>query len=349
MWQVHGQDHILRQLEPSLRQDRQAHAYLLVGPPHVGKMTLALNLAQAVNCLNTKGIPCGDCEQCARTARRNHADVRIVGVASADEAGNAESGNGTRTRRSTVIGIDDIKEILHQVNLKPYQGACSVVIIDGAESMSEEAANALLKTLEEPPPQVLLLLLTTNEEALLTTVRSRCRRLSLMSMAKNRMAELLINEYEVEPKKAEQLCLLSRGCLGWAISAAADPDILAQREADIAQLKETCESGLSGRFNYANEVAGLFSKDRPAARESLFLWLRWWRDLLLIKEGAQDFVHNSDRLGDLNHQAGRLTTFQIVEFIKHILATLVSLDRNASARLALEVLMLNLPTELVEL
>ena len=76
----------------------------------------------------------------------------------------------------TVIGISDINDVLRQVNLKPFEGTWTVVIVDSAESMSEEAANALLKTLEEPPPQVLLPLLTSNEEAILATIKSRCQR-----------------------------------------------------------------------------------------------------------------------------------------------------------------------------
>ena len=75
MWQVYGQDHILKQLEPSLKQERLAHAYLLVGPPHVGKMTLALNLAQSVNCLQGVGVPCGECSQCVHIAQGRHSDV----------------------------------------------------------------------------------------------------------------------------------------------------------------------------------------------------------------------------------------------------------------------------------
>ena len=109
MWQIYGQDHLLRQIEPSLAQGRLGHAYLLTGPPHVGKMTLALNLAQAVNCLQGPGIPCGSCTQCNRIANHLHADVRVVGV--------PENGEESRSSR-TVIGIDDIKEVLRSVNLK---------------------------------------------------------------------------------------------------------------------------------------------------------------------------------------------------------------------------------------
>jgi DNA polymerase-3 subunit delta' len=333
MWQIHGQDHILKQIEPSLKQGRLAHAYLLVGPPHVGKMTLALSLAQSVNCLQGRDVPCGDCAQCRRIAQGNHADVRVVGIVQRDE--------NSPTR--TVIGIGDVKEALHQVNLKPYEGACTVIIFDGAEFMSEEAANALLKVLEEPPPQVLILLLTSNEEALLSTIKSRCRRLGLLPVAKDQIVESLQVEHGVAPELAERLARLSRGCLGWAINAARDPQILEQREADLARIGEICQSTLEERFSYAAELAARFYRDRDSTREILYLWLGWWRDLILIKEGAEQYVRNQDHLNQLRLQATRLTTSQIVGFIKLLQGTLEALDSNANARLALEVLMLNLP------
>jgi len=333
MWQLYGQDHVLRQLEASLKQGRLAHAYLLVGPPHVGKMTLALNLAQGVDCASGPGVPCGGCSQCTRIATGHHADVRVVGVIP------SPAGEPTRT----VIGIDDIKEVLHRTSLKPFEGACGVIIFDGAEAMSEEAANALLKTLEEPPPQVVLLLLTADEEALLPTIRSRCLRLQLRPMAKQQMAERLVAEHGADPPEAERLARLARGCLGWAISARSNPDVLAEREAELARMQEAWESRLEGRFSYASQLASLFFRDRESARQLLFLWLRWWRDLLLIKEGAEEYVHNSDRLAPLRLQATGLSTEQVLGFLKRLLQTLDALDRNANPRLALEVLMLDLP------
>ena len=333
MWQVYGQDHLLRQLEPSLRQGRLAHAYLLVGPPRVGKMTLARQLAQSVNCLEGPGVPCGECVQCRRIAQGIHADVRTVAVGAGQENG------PTRT----VIGIDDVKNALHHLNLKSYEGACSVLIFDGAHLLSEEAANALLKTLEEPPPQVLILLLTTDEDALLSTLKSRCRRLGLMPVSKSQIVERLVSERQADPETAERLGRLSRGCMGWALTAWEDPQVLDQLEADLARLQEVCQSGLDTRFGYAAELAGQFSRARDPVRELLYLWLRWWRDLLLVKESAEEYIQNQDHLTQLRLQASRLSTVQVVNTVKSLQQTLEALDHNANPRLALEVLMLNLP------
>ncbi len=338
MWWVYGQDRLLAQLETSLEQGRPAHGYMLVGPPHVGKTTLALNMAQAVNCVHGPGIPCGSCLQCTRIAGSNHADVRIVSVNRGD-ASNPER---------TMIGIDDVKDVLRQVSLKPFEGAYNVVIFESADSMSEQAANALLKTLEEPPPQVLILLLTASEEALLPTIRSRCRPLQLLPMPKDAMVDKLINEHGATPDEADNLSRLSRGCLGWAINAlAGGGELLTRREDQLDRLNEVCQSGLETRFGLAGELANLYYRDRDAGKEWLFIWLRWWRDLLLIKEGAEQFIQNSGRTSELRLQASLLSTGQVVDFIKSILRTVEALDRNARPRLALEVLMLALPTAAV--
>ena len=304
MWRIRGQDHILRQIEPSLRLGQPAHAYLLVGPPHVGKMTLALDIAKAVNCSDPAPAPCGECLQCTRIAQGQHTDVRVVGI--------GQSADDGPTR--TVIGISDIKEILRQVSLKPYEGTFTVI-----------------------------LLLTTNEDALLNTIRSRCRRLNLLPSPKYQIEHQLESQYGNSPETSERLARLSRGCLGWAITAGESPQVLADHEAKLDQLMEICQGGLDRRFAYAGEIATIFSRDREAARQVLYLWLRWWRDLLLIKEGAEDYLQNSHRIDDLRLTATGLSTVDTVNFIKSLLETLEALDSNASPRLALEVLMIKLP------
>lgn len=340
MWQIYGQERLLRQLEPSLAQDRLSHACLLVGPPHVGKMTLALNLAQAVNCLQGPGAPCGSCSQCSRIADHLHSDVRVVSVPS--------DRRGESSGRPTVIGIDDIRDVLHTVSLNPFEGAKIVIIINGGELMSPEAANALLKTLEEPPPNVMFLVLTSDEEAVLPTIRSRCQVFSLLPLSKASMMEQLATNHRVTPEDAERLYRFSKGCLGWAIRALDDFQVLEQRQADLERLQETLGASLQIRFAYANEIATLHGSDRESARDLLTMWLRWWRDLLLIKEGAQEYLHNIDQTDAIRTQAAELSTPQIMDFIRRLTKTMAALDDNANARLALEVLMINLPLRVPE-
>ena len=332
-WKTLGQDHLIARLQPAIAQGRESHAYLLTGPPHVGKLTLALEIAQAVNCLRGPGAPCGQCPQCQRVADRLHADVRIVDL----EFTRTVSGR----ENATAISIDAIRELERGVNLSQVEGSRSVIIIDGASTMTVDAANALLKTLEEPPPGVLFLLLTDEEESLLSTIRSRCQALQLLPMSRRQMIEHLGHNHGIPEEEADRLYRLSRGCLGWALQALTDPQLLDQRQADLERIRETVSAGLDAKFAYANEVASLFGSNRPAARELLSLWLRWWRDLLLVKEGADDYLHNSDQADAVRAHAEQLTTAQIAAFIRRLLDTLAALDANASPRLALETLMLH--------
>ncbi len=332
-WKTLGQDHLIARLQPALEQGRESHAYLLTGPPHVGKLTLALEIAQAVNCTQGTGAPCGECTQCQRIADHLHADVRVVDL----EFTRTVSGR----ENATAISIDAIRELERSVNLSPVEGSRSVIIIDGASTMTVDAANALLKTLEEPPPGVLFLLLTDEEESLLSTIRSRCQTLQLLPMSRQQMMDHLADNHGIAESDADRLYRLSRGCLGWALQALADAQLLDQRQADLERIRETVSAGLDAKFAYANEVASLFGSNRPAARELLSLWLRWWRDLLLVKEGADEFLHNADHADAVRAHAATLTTAQIAAFIRRLLDTLAALDANASPRLAMETLMLH--------
>ena len=331
-----GHGSVIRPLETSLKEQRYAHAYLLVGPPLVGKGTLAIDMARAVNCLSPEDGPCGECVQCRRIAAGQHADVLMIGV------NDGRSEGPPRTE----IGIDDVREVQRQASLMPYEGSHRVFIFDGAEHLSEAASNALLKTLEEPPEQVIIILLTSREEDLLSTIRSRCRRLELRPLARADLVRELVDSHSMVEEEAETLASISRGSLGWAISTLSDPSILDERNRELDRIAETSAGTLEERFSYVSELASLFLKDRSSAREVLYLWLRWWRDVLLLKEGAEEFAHNADRLDTLRSTAALLTTAQVVGFVKAISRTLDALDQNANPRLALEVLMLGLPGEM---
>ena len=334
MWQVIGQTKAVSLLQRSLEAGSLAHAYLFIGPAHVGKMTLALNLAQALNC-ETAEPPCGQCASCQKIAATKHADVQIIGLSSNEASAEA--------KLRVEISIDQIRQVQHSANLPPFEGRYKVFIIDGAELLSIEAANCLLKTLEEPVGKVIFILLATNERLLPATVVSRCQRVELLPMPVNEVETALNRNWGVESKKAELLAKLSRGHLGWAVSATTDDGLLQQRTEWLNRLHDIINADCEERFAYAAQLAAQFSQNRGLVQERLDLWLGWWRDLLLVKVGSTGDITNIDRLDTFSDMTRSYSLAQIRAFIQNIRAAGGQLRQNANPRLVLEVLMLSIP------
>ncbi|MBA7475174.1 hypothetical protein ES707_10540 [subsurface metagenome] len=334
MWQIVGQTRVVSLLQRSLKQGTVAHAYLFVGPPHVGKMTLALNLAQALNCEAVEP-PCGECDSCRKVALAKHADVQIIGLTQ-----NMDSA-GTKPRAE--IGIDQIRQMQHSSNLPPFEGKYKVFIIENAEQLSIGAANCLLKTLEEPVGKVVFILLASNDRLLPATVISRCQRLELPPMAADEVETALTSGWDIESANAKLLARLCHGCLGWALSAAVDAGLLHQRGERIDRLLDIISADYEERFTYAAQLVAQFSQNRELVYEVLDLWLDWWRDLLLVKANCSDAVINVDFLTTLVEIARGYSLAQIKAVIRSIQAAGEQLRQNANPQLVLEVLMLTIP------
>ena len=333
MFRLHGQRFAVRALERSLAEGRLHHACLLSGPAHTGKTTLAVQLAQALNCeAAPAGRPCGECGPCVRTASGSHADVRHVSV-------DPDAAEGPRT----VIGIESVRDVIGAAHLRPYEGRARVNVIHGAERMSQDAANALLKVLEEPPPDVHMILLSDNAGAILPTVLSRCQTFDFFPLPVDEVARILRDEEGVAADQAETLARLSRGCVGWAIAAARDDTLYAAVHQRLERIADVVDGGLETRFGYADELARRFRADRGAAREELALWLRWMRDLLLIQHGQGDRITNLTWRSTLERQAAGLAPADVVAWTHRVGLTLERLERNVNPALALEALMIESP------
>ncbi|MBI4284372.1 MAG: DNA polymerase III subunit [Chloroflexi bacterium] len=333
MWRVIGQKRAVGLLEHSLAKGQVAHAYLLVGPPHVGKMTLALDIAEVLNC-TASAPPCGDCPSCQRIAAGSHADVQVIAL------GSNVNGEG---KAHAEISIDRIREMQHVASLPPFEGKSKVFIIAGAEYLSLEAANCLLKTLEEPAAKVIFLLLTANERLLPGTVVSRCQRLELAPLPVAEIETALQERWGMPLEKARLLARLAHGCLGWAVSATLDDRLLQARTERLAKLGEIIDDSYETRFGYAAQLAAQFGDNREAVFEVLDLWLDWWRDLLLAKISNGDMITNIDITDSLKERAALYSVARIRSMIGSIQSAREQLKLNANHRLVLEVLMLDMP------
>ncbi len=334
MWQVIGQRKAVSLLQRSLEKGSLTHAYMFIGPPHVGKMTLAINLAQALNC-QINEPPCGECNSCQKIAQGKHADVQIIGLTGAYEKDEA--------KKRTEIGIEQIRQVQHSASLPPFEGRYKIFIIDGAEFLSIEAANCLLKTLEEPFERVLFVLLAKNIRTIPDTVTSRCQKLELMPLSAGEAEQELISCWDVEEQKARVLSRLCQGCIGWAISASRDEELLEHYCGDRDSILDIINYGYEERFGYAARLARQFNQRREITLEVLNLWVDLWRDLLLIKTGLNGAITNIDIEEELSQLAREISLLDIRRFIKKIQEAIQNLRRNANPRLVLEVLMMDIP------
>lgn len=340
MWRTRGQDRIIDLLKRSMQSQSVAHSYLLVGPPHIGKETLAIELAQALNC-ESVDPPCGLCRSCRHIAERKHPDIVFVNLELAAEL-NRNSDEDEVTPR-TKIGIDCIRELQHMANLPAYEGKYKVFIFEETAQLSTPAANRLLKTLEEPPDKVIWLLLSSEESLLLPTVVSRCQILKLKPMKFSEIKEILEIDYGIEESKAELLSHLSQGCPGWAISTVENNEVMELRSGDIDMISSLIGAGIEERFAYAGKIAGEVSKNRQVAMRFISNACSWWRDLMLVKGNCQEIVVNIDYLAVLEEQAKCISIADIKDFIINLYSTEEQISRNVNARLAFESLMINMP------
>ncbi|MFO8143581.1 MAG: AAA family ATPase [Dehalococcoidales bacterium] len=335
MWQVIGQNRAVSLLKSSLEKGALAHAYLLIGPHHVGKMTLAMDLARAINC-GAATPPCGECSTCLKISSGKHPDVEVITISGGQDI--------SEDSVQTEISIERIRQLQHSASLPPFEARYKVFIIEGAELLSNEAANCLLKTLEEPADKVIFALVTAREELLPATVVSRCQRLELLPLPPDEMEKALGEHWDIEQRKARLLARLSRGCLGQALEYSQDESLLKERSDRIEQMLKVIGSEYyEERLDYAARLSSQFNKDRRAAIKNLDMWLDWWHDLLLVKIGVPEAITSTDYQAVLERQAEYYDLNDIREFISAAQAAFLQLKQNANSQLVFEVLMLGIP------
>ena len=330
MWETIGNEEAVKHLSQSLRDGRVSHAYLITGPDQVGKGTLALDFAKALNCTGV-GSPCGSCDQCSRVGKSLHPDVRIIGLSSSEG------------RDRSLISIEQVREVQHEAYLKPYEGVWRVFIFDGVGRRSEEAANSLLKLLEEPPDQVVIFLLAEDYLSLLPTIVSRCQLIKLRPVLSSVISKVLQDVYGASFELARTLSGLSNGRPGWAISAFADQEILDETTKALHSTETLLDLSIEERLKYASEITSRMSTEKKIARKNLMLWTTWWRAVLFDKQDVLGTEKSGLTFESSHSAASTLSVLQICNAIKSIQKASYYLERNVNPRLIFEQLMLELP------
>ena len=331
---VIGHQRALSALHKAFEKNMPSHAYLITGPAHIGRMKLAMVIARLLNCPGDE--PEGTCEQCTRISRGVHADVTIVPV---DSRGSLHEDGRPRTR----ITIEQVRAVSREAALQPFEGRCKVFVFEEADRLTEEASNALLKTLEEPPDQVSIVLLASGEQAVLPTIVSRCRLVCLRPVPWPLLSEELVRRLGLPPWRALQIARTSGGRPGLALRMATDEAFGAQLEETLDRVEAAVEADLEGRFEYAASLARLFAKDREAARSEMVHWRHWWRDVMLASMGLDEFAGHVSRANSIRSAAAAVGIVGAIAGLKASIRAADRLDMNVGAPLAIEQMMLSIP------
>src|SRR5512137_1693829 len=193
-----GQKQAVNQLRTALRSGHLAHAYLFSGIEGIGKFTVAVAFAKALNCHTHADDSCDNCVACRKIEKRLHPDVFFV------------------EPDKNIIKIEQVRDIQKKIIFKPMEGRNKVVIIDQAEKLNLHAANCLLKTLEEPPDDTVIILVAHTAMALLPTIVSRCQRIRFAPLSAAAIREHLAAR-GVEPEEARLAAALAQGSLKRAL------------------------------------------------------------------------------------------------------------------------------------
>ncbi len=329
-WQIFGHDWAVNLLKTHAAGGKLRHAYLFVGPEGIGKRTLALRFAQAVNCTQAPapGMFCGTCRDCRQTFSMGYPDLSLV-----------VPGEGHKD-----IRIDQIRSLQHTLALTPYAASYRIALLPNFHNVTEQAENALLKTLEEPPDRVILLLTALSPEGLLPTIVSRCEVIRLRPASIAETQGFLQTEGGLSADKAGLIAHLSGGRIGAALRLAQDSKALSRRETALISFFESLSASRYERFVYADMLSKESGRDRQKIREILYLWLSFWRDVFIRCSGADMNLVNVDLLPQIDTTANQMSEGEARELVIIHEKALQQLDLYANVRLLLEALMLKWPT-----
>jgi len=342
-----GHRRLVSLLSRAIARNTLPPALLLAGPAGVGKRSVALAIARAVNCLNPRSTriggsreqdaageelerdACGTCASCRRIERGTHPDVIVI------EPGDMGS-----------IKIEQIRDVVDRAGYRPFEGRRRVVIIDEADALVVPAQNALLKTLEEMPSATIFLLVSSLPDALLPTVRSRCPRLRFGPLSASDVAQVLVRDHKYSEAEARAAAADAEGSVGRALSG--DAANLAEARDDARRLLEQAArtDDPARRLDAVKDLSGTkgtTASDRDQLAACLRALASLLRDLGIVTARAdRRALANSDLEPQLEKLAGSFDHTRSLRAYAAVDQALAALERNASTRVVADWLVLQL-------
>jgi len=305
---VVGHQRPLQILRRAIETGRVHHAYLFTGMEGIGKRVVALNMAKALNCSNQGGEACDHCPVCQRIDKGVHPDLILI--------------NPT----GDTIKIGQVRELQRSIAFKPFEARWRVIIMDGAERMTREAANAFLKTLEEPPPWTTIILVAAAVEGLPATVLSRCQRIRFNPLSQEEIKRVLTDHLSMQ--EIDILSPLAGGSPGRALNM--------DRE-EVTKVKDALPSAFSPSVNQRLQVAREIAQQEGRGRIFLEILEGWLRDLIVYQEtGEEGMLLNRDMADEVKRVAPHRKSEGLLRDFWSLLQTQRGIDAHGNLQLSLE-------------
>jgi DNA polymerase III subunit delta' len=339
-----GNDEVKESLRRLLAGGRLPGSMLFTGEEGIGKKLFAIELAKVLNCRNRDGFEaCHECSACKRISRsafppfgkEDDDKCRMVWSEHADVA-------MVRPHKH-IIRVPPIRELEREANFRPFEGAVRVFIVEDAEYMNDQAANALVKKLEEPTATTHLILTTTNPTSLLPTIRSRCQVIRFAPIPAVEIQKYLIETRDIPPEDAALLAQTSRGSLGRALAGDVE-SYRERRDSMLAVLKALTLTG--DRAQLLRSAEGLAAAtDRDEYEKLLDVLETLIRDAWALALGRPgESIVNTDLLRPLQQIAGELRSEQAALWLTRIEELRAALEVNINRKISSDALLMSMAT-----
>ena len=320
---VVGHKDIITYMKNAVSQNKLSHAYIMNGQRGSGKKMLAYLFAMMLQCESGQTEPCNECRSCLQAKNGNQPDIITI-----------------THEKPTSISVDDIREQLNgDIQIKPYSSPYKIYIIPGADMMTVQAQNALLKTLEEPPEYAIIILLTENADGLLSTIRSRCVMLKLRNIKDKLVTKYLIEQLQIPDYQAEICAAFAQGNVGRAIMLARSEDFNEIKNDAVQLMKYIGQMELSEIVSAIKNI----TKYKLEVTDYLDLMTIWYRDVLLYKATKDvNGVVFSDEIKFIKEKATKSSYEGIEIILESIEKAKTRLKANVNFELVMELLLLTI-------
>lgn len=320
---VIGYEDIIQYIKNAVSENKISHAYILNGERRSGKKMLANLFARTLLCENNELEPCNACQSCIQAESSNNPDIITVVH---EKVGS--------------IGIDEIRtQINNDILLKPYANQYKVYIVPDADKMTEQAQNALLKTIEEPPAYAVILLLTENVDQLLPTIQSRCVMLKLRNIRNTLVKEYLVQQKHIPEYQAQICATFAQGNIGRALELATSEYFNEIKSSALTLLKQINELDTAEVIINVKKI----SEYKIDIIDYFDIMIIWYRDILLYKATKNvDKVIFEDQLKGIEERAMKSSYEGLEVILQAIDKAKARIRANVSFDLVIELLLLTI-------